>query len=72
MRSDVRCDSDNLDLNLYYRNGGNLVEDRENGHDCVTQMSVLRRMRYASRIVTCSRCRAALRGARQTGRRAGA
>lgn len=33
---------DNLDLNLYYRNGGNLIEDRDSGRDCVTQMRVLR------------------------------
>ena len=32
----------NPDLNLYYRNGGNLIEDRESGRDCVTQMRVLR------------------------------
>ena len=31
-----------FDLNLYYRNGGDLIEDRENGRDCVTQMRVLR------------------------------
>jgi hypothetical protein len=31
-----------LDLNLAYRNGGNLKEDRENGHDCVSQMRLLR------------------------------
>ena len=36
------CERENLDLNFYYRNGGNLVEDRENGRDCVTQMRVLR------------------------------
>ena len=34
---------DDVDLNLYYRNGGNLVEDRENGHDCLSQMRLLRR-----------------------------
>lgn len=34
---------DNFDLNFCYRNGGNLVEDREQGRDCVTQMRLLRR-----------------------------
>lgn len=33
---------ENLDLNFHYRNGGNLVEDRENGRDCLTQMRLLR------------------------------
>lgn len=31
-----------LDLNDAYRNGGNLVEDREYGRDVVTQMEMLR------------------------------
>jgi hypothetical protein len=43
MRNVVSCDSDNLNLNLAYRNGGNLNEDRENGWDCVSQMRLLRR-----------------------------
>ena len=37
-----RTEESNLDLNFYYRNGGNLIEDRESGRDCVTQMRVLR------------------------------
>ena len=43
MRNAVSCDSDNLDLNLAYRNGRNLKADRENGYDCVSQMRLLRR-----------------------------
>ena len=43
MRDDANNDESSLDLNLIYRNGGNLVEDRENGRDCVTQMRILRR-----------------------------
>lgn len=40
-RTDTR-ERESLDLNSYYRHGGNLVEDRENGRDCLTQMRVLR------------------------------
>jgi hypothetical protein len=42
MTRDDGSDRDNFDLNHFYRNGGNLVEDRDNGRDCVTQMRLLR------------------------------
>ena len=42
MGSNGTCEANNLDLNFYYRNGGNLVEDLDNGRDCVTQMRLLR------------------------------
>ena len=41
MPHDITRRRENLDLNVQYRNGGNLVEDRENGRDCVTQMRLL-------------------------------
>ena len=34
--------TESLDLNFCYRNGGNLVEDRVNGRDCVSEMRLLR------------------------------
>ena len=42
MSRDTTDKRDNLDLNVYYRNGGNLIEDRDGGRDCVTHMRLLR------------------------------
>jgi hypothetical protein len=42
MMRDDASKKDSFDLNFHYRNGGNLVEDRDNGRDCVTQMRLLR------------------------------
>jgi hypothetical protein len=43
MTHNTTRERDNFDLNCSYRHGGNLIEDREYGRDCVTQMLVLRR-----------------------------
>jgi hypothetical protein len=32
-----------IDLNHAYRHGGNIVEDRESGRDCVSQMALVRK-----------------------------